>query len=345
MALACQLFPRAHVLVPAPTRAGVLRLQGKLSRLLPSEVGLAQGLGQGGPRVQVVTPSTLTHALSEPFDLLLLPDAVAVARAERAFAHLARYPGRRVYGFVRPGEKLGVRERLVLEGLCGRVIYTAPGPRGRAAVRVLLAESPWAPALGVSGALARKKAIWHDGKRNDAIATLAVMLARRQGDQARDLGLLPDDGRPLVRHLGVPRVAVAVESPGHGRELLQRLPGWTLCAGVPAADGVGEVTGRLSRCIITRLMAHKVANLDVDVLIRADGTEWPLTLPGFPPYVPRPGWEVVLVDMADDADARAEDDTRSRLRDYQARGWHICAPARWVRPDQVGRPAPRGRRA
>jgi hypothetical protein len=242
-----------------------------------------------------------------------------------------------VYGFVSQGQRLGRRERLVLEAQVGTVMHRVAGPAGPPAeVQVLLAEAPLVMVAASADGLDRKRrAIWQADRRNDVIAEIADGFVCRDVEALWRHGLLLDGhdhgmgagSRPL-------RVAVLVESPEHGRQLVGRLPRWPLLAGQRSH---GERDDRLPpQLIITHVNARGLARLGVDVLIRVDGSNGPLDLPGFPPRArERQGRPVVLVDLGDDGDAIATAATRRRLEDYLARGWDVTAPDRWFHEPEL----------
>ena len=244
-----------------------------------------------------------------------------------------------VYGFISPDVHLGARERLRLEWMLGPVIHRVAGFDGPlAGVEVLVAEVPPIPVPAHVGGLARKRqSIWQLDQRNTVIAEVAAALASGCAEALWKHGLLLDGASIAAFRAGIEpssRVAILVESPPHGRELARRLSGWPLRHGRWA--GGRSVDHRHDdlpdRSIITLVYAHGLDRLDVDVLIRADGSNGPLSVPGFPPRErDHPGRRVLLVDFGDDGDEVATEATRRRLDDYQARGWAVTAPDRWFR--------------
>jgi hypothetical protein len=63
------------------------------------------------------------------------------------------------------------------------------------------------------------------------------------------------------------------------------------------------------------------------------GPEGPLALDGFPPRSSGLARQVVLVDVADDADGIAKAAVRRRLHAYAARGWPSAGTPAWARED------------
>jgi hypothetical protein len=62
--------------------------------------------------------------------------------------------------------------------------------------------------------------------------------------------------------------------------------------------------------------------ISADVLIRADGGHDGLALKGFPP-TGKGRDSAILIDVADDFDARSASASKSRTRYYLSRGWLI----------------------
>jgi hypothetical protein len=350
--LGCRLFPRARALVVTTTRRRVGALARRLGRLLPGSVAAGVRLGAGphlGARVLVTTRQSFGHAAhdTDPFDWLLFADACRVIDASVSWPGLAAIKRQKVVGFVRRGEVPSPATRLYLEGVCGPVIYEAPGPGGRQArVRVIFAEPPLTPKCGAGDALAHKRqCVWHNESRNRALAVLATALAAGDDEPLRRQGLLRPDLRLPVAGLIGRRVAVLVESTEHGRELTRLLPGWPLCASLPSPVGSRRpASGPPTRGILTLAAATAAGPLDVDVLVRAGGGGGPLELPGFPTPALGARQEVLVLDLADADDARAEADTRRRLRDYERRGWEVSAPPRLGLPDEPAHDGEWGRR-
>jgi hypothetical protein len=258
------------------------------------------------------------------------------------------FTNQHVIGFIEPDHRLDCQEQLRLEFQLGTVIHRVTGPAGpRADVQVLLAEAPsiHVPA-GATALESKRLAVWHAGGRNKVIAEVATALASsdsetlwRHGLSIENIELGFDKGAQPAR------IAILVESPEHGRELAKRLPGWSLRQGRPE----NKRESLPPRSIVTLVHAHGLARLDVDFLIRADGSDGCLNLGGFPGFsVERQGRPVILIDFGDDDDPDASRATRRRLRDYQGRGWTIAAPDRWMREpesDTDGRAKKSGLRA
>ena len=185
-----------------------------------------------------------------------------------------------------------VASRLLLSYLAREIIACASpdspsSPRNvRAAVGVMWALPPESPPPGAVTPLARKRlSYWHDGPRNDLLATVAI--AFRAGDQETlwRSGLCLADGYDIgTVGEGDRVVTLLAESTEHAEELLKRLPGWSLLCAVPASRSVSVEcfpVDPLDKHAIT-YAASRLPCLDADVLIFA-GPEYPIALPGFSP--------------------------------------------------------------
>jgi hypothetical protein len=280
-------------------------------------------------------------------DVLLVADAEQIATEAGAAALLeSRAP--RAYAFLRSGQRLDTLKRLCLRLLFGPILWQEARPEGpRAAVRVAFVQPDVGGLPRTKTPLERKRLhVWHADRRNDFLAALADALARRDRARLGAHGLfLGAEGDGFFAG-PAPAVTVLVEAPEHGRELAERLPGWALWDAVPrqgqaAQRAVGPfAVGPLHRVILTLVEASRLrdndgkCSLDTDVLVRADGTGWPLGLEGLPPRTSQADREVLLVDLADDQDEEARAATRRRLRGYRRRGWDVQGAPAWLRQEQ-----------
>ncbi len=228
-----------------------------------------------------------------------------------------------VIGFSVRGQRRSEFARVVLEGRLGPVIYEVPGPKGRRAdVRVVMAESALVSVPGHDTALERKQhAIWHNDRRNNAIACVASALVTGRPDGLWQHGLFLENDEAFAGLGRPPRVAVLVEGLEHGQELVSRLPGWELRSGdIQPADKT-----RPLHCAVMRLVhAASLRNLDVDALVVADGEGGLLELHAFPPRL-RDGVkrEIFVVDFHDDGNEAAARATQRRFDEYERRGWTV----------------------
>jgi len=273
--------------------------------------------------------------LADDWDVLVAADALA-ATARGNWNTLARLGRLRAYGFLPANQTHTERERLRVEAVFGTPLVPAKLPP-RATVH--FAIPPWMPSPpeGIS-ALARKRtAIWENTTRNGYLAAVALAASAHDDLMLTDLGFGNLGGRLGRTPPGGVRVAILVESPAHARHLLPTLGGWRLIVDEPrpwrGGWGGHNPTAPLrdpegwNRCILTTMAARRVDRLDVDVLIRADGAGSPLRIPGFPDRDGDRDHHQILIDLADDFDAVAKVNTKSRIRGYLELGWDIY-PAR-----------------
>lgn len=336
--LICRYFPTLRLFIAASTQHQVQRLWGKLSRRLGSQVEtMANWHWNEENRCHVGTLHCLANANPLDWDIIILTDAVeAVADSHLdIFSTLAQ---RRIFGFVQAEAPLGGLRRQRLYLLCGPIIHRcSPVQPKQALVRVLWSSPPWSPPVAAVSALERKRqGYWHNEARNDHIAAVAAAFTAAKRDALWQLGLLLDDAQERwLTHHKLPAVAILVESTEHGRELLGRLPGWRLLARLPEspeeeagqANASNDPRVKLDQVIITLRWATSIPVLNADVLIRADGSAWPLNLPG----LQSSDGECLRIDLADDFDAVAEEASRQRYKDYASRQWFNEGGPSWLR--------------
>ena len=330
-------------------RRQALSLARRLGPRLPDQLSTAAGQGfDPGCRVLINTMQQFHPAMDDPdtFGLVLLVDADRIVRAAVSAEALGRMGQRRMYGFVRSDLRLSQRERLELEAICGPVVYEVPSVFGRnAQVQVVFAEPPWTPLPSTTTALAFKREnIWHNRRRNEAVAGLALALAVGRDDDLCQRGILHPNGRLPMPNLGGRRVVVLVENTEHGQALTQLLPGWPLFTASTAT--IGERlpdAGLPQHSMITQVVASGMSHIAADVLIWAGGGKGFCDLRGFPPIAIAGRGTVVVIDFADDGNEAAAADSRSRLRNYLRRGWEISASSRWLSPWGAGEPVHRPR--
>jgi len=204
------------------------------------------------------------------------PEALTRAGATVLDAHHTQ----KVVAFVNPAERFQPGTARLLEAKLGPLVDLRRNDEPVRRVELAVATR-WG--LGMAGldALARKRAVWRDDPRNDAIAAAAHAITAGRREDLHALGMSEDDASAVAGPSPRPRrVAVLVESPDHGRELLGRLHGWHLLADRWRPRVPGQVA---NRSVITLVHAGTSPEIDVDVLIRAtpgDGPRWPR---GFPP--------------------------------------------------------------
>lgn len=307
-------FPGVGFTVAVPSRSEVMRVWKHLSDKLEDKVGLVTSrVRRNAPRLLVGTPASLTPNTVPRPDVLLLP--FGERSTGQGFIDTAiRTQFRRIYGFVRHAEHFDRFTQLRLEQLAGPVIVRCrPLPK---CVRVVMLD---VPDIGVPSHLMteqeRKHAwYWTNSVRNKTLATVAQGL--RQGD-AKFLQKLDLKG---IANMTEPKVAILVECPIHGRELAKLLPDWAHLAlrstEPKAASGV----------IVTESYAAE-NTFEADILVRANGTGWPLRVNGFPPAQTEDSREVLLVDFRDGFSNDTARLARQRENEYRRQGMEIVKEA------------------
>jgi hypothetical protein len=145
----------------------------------------------------------------------------------------ARCRSRRGYALVRPGRQADRLAQLRLEAMAGPVIYRRRLRRHR--VRVVLLPVTTCPPAGTTPLERKRLWYWHNADRNQAIANVAQAFAYLDWPYLHQAGLTMVD---LAEHTyrNFCWVAVLVESPEHGRQLLPLLPGWTMLDNTPPPE-------------------------------------------------------------------------------------------------------------
>ncbi len=325
-----QLFSLQRVLVVAINRAERDRLCGDLSARLKRPLSTHHGVRWGAPdRVTVITAEFFAgiSVVNVDFDVIIFTHPRAVTGGQ-AYSTGLKLNNELIYCLVPQSYRPDELTQLRLEAVCGAVIHDDVADP---TVRVVMVEAPSIPPPGKLTPLARKRAaIWQNDQRNEFIAELALAIA------GQDVSTFSHRSEFLPEHVDLlgkcsnPGIAILVESTEHGRELLRRLPHWTLNTANPDDRGAID-SGTCHRCIVTQAFAS--VGIHTDILIRATGTSSPLMVRGFPSMQQRRA--IVLFDMADDFDAHAISNTHERIRDYRTRGWPVEAGNSWIAHQEV----------
>jgi hypothetical protein len=279
------------------------------------------------------------------FDMVIVLDAVQALSPAYCEA-IAGLRWQRVYGLVPPERRLSSTTQLHLESRFGP-LFRVPDPEmTQAAVQVWWAEPPWMPEIGPANPLQRKRVLyWHNAARNDWLAAIASAVATANEPALASAGLVLA-GSTVLSALGKwPGVTIVVESTEHAGELLRRLRGWELLSTQSDSNKIDPKrvwqVRQLNRTVATYAAASRLKYLDTDLLIWA-GADYPPELPGFPPPASEMAERVVLIDVADDADAAAQAAVRRRFQEYTTRGWISMQAPRWAR-QRDARPGLAGR--
>lgn len=352
LAALTRLFPRACITIATATRPAAKAIRRSLSRRLSEAIGLyTEGRRRSHERLRVGTFGSLDPGMG---DLIIAADATE-SLGVSATDFLTAIRDQKLFAFVPDFAPMSRSERLRIEALFGPIVFMLGGGRGSVRdVRVLVADAPPFRQRSVKLDVTwKRESIWHNAARNQAVATLALALGDGDAESLVRYGRCVfswDERSGCVS--AERRIVVLVESPEHGRELARLLPGWPLLVGPIATDTDNSLTPATTpgndstahapwpaRSIMTLLHASSLRRLDIDVLIRTDGTPWPLRLPGFPPKQLGHTEPVLLIDLADDAENEPGPALVERLRDYQKRDWAIEGPTRILSYLQAG-PSP-----
>jgi hypothetical protein len=338
--LLCKVLPRARTLLALnASRRDLARLRGNLQQAarLPVSLFADYTWPLEGGRLLCSLQDLQMH--NGQFDMVIVLDAVQALSPAYCNA-IAGLRWQRVYGLVPPERQLRPATRLLLESRFGP-LFRVPDPEmTQAAVQVWWAEPPWMPDIGPADALQRKRALyWHNAARNDRLAAIVSAIATANEPALASAGLVLG-GSTLLSALGKwPGVTIVVESTEHAGELLRRLDGWELRSMQPgtikSAARRPFLVRQLDKLVVTYAAASRLKTVDTDVLIWA-GADYPPELPGFPPPDSEMAERVVLIDLADDADAAARAAVQRRFQEYHKRGWTSMQAPRWARQRDGG---------
>ena len=328
MAMISQFFTWARVLIPVAQWKFAWYIREQLNeRVFDCDVKLkGKRWPAKQPKCMVTRWQPMNSLDTNRVDVVLLPDPARATQNQFSYA-MGVFGTRehRCYSFLRPEQHLGRRGSIRLEAMSGPVIYRIK-PR-QPAVRVLRLNTPSCPATGCEERSLewKKKAYWHNNRRNEYVASVAKAFAEKNTGKLHKYGIPFQNGKPEIPKAGRPAVVVLVESVEHGKELLKRLEGWELVDRVPGStepDKFSEAKGT----IVTAVRAAK-DGFDADVVIRATGTTGTGMFRKFPSESNNNRKaSLLVVDFADEHDDLAQADTRRRKREYELLGWTVIAP-------------------
>ena len=335
-------FPTAHTLIVAANLERVDRLYGVLSKCCDRPVKRTlDGLWSIAVRTYICTRAAFCWCTAQDWTIVVFadPESALAALSQMNMATMIREAqndmrGLLSYCFVPVNQRLGPREKLRLESICGAEIYRQPDSAGPpAAVTANLVRMPECPPLPRHATLDDKRALWQDAPRNAAIAQLATTIASGNLTAIKRCGLsncLPADISELS-------VAILVESTAHGRALLTVLPDWQLGHEVPALSepAAGRPHAPVNHRIISTLVYAQRNGVHADILIRADGAvDWPLAANAFPWQGDR-AYVIDIIGEGGNGEARLQ----RRIRGYERRGWDVEGPLDVVLGKLHNRPA------
>jgi hypothetical protein len=326
------MWPNKSFRIVSPTRSQANRLADHLTKVLRQPVAYqTRGYSSSDLRVRVGTLGSVDLR----GDIVILLDARQVLGNRMAQA-LAAYNRAQLYGLIDDRRPMSRYEQIRVESLIGPVIGSL-GVRENpfAGVRVVFAKWTGQDRRDQRFGLEWKRtSIWQNADRNSAIIQIARALTSGDVQRLWAFGLLLDKLPNAPLDTRSRKVAIVVESVEHARELSPHLPGWR----VVQADSTERRKPEWERfaqtppppspedhnMIMTQLGFQQSEELDVAAIVRADGTPWPLEYPRFSDSSPsRNKSGLLVVDFDDFQDATAAKATRSRLRDYDQRGWIV----------------------
>ncbi len=323
----CQLFHNAHIFIACKTIAATQEIAAQLGMYLGGEVEAVNGWNwQSSCRVVCGTFGSLDRSDPSDWQILIFADAFEGIYEANRFAR-ADYGHRRIYGLVDPRRRQSPRHQLLFETLAGPVIYRDPQCRQRPATELLAAF-----ALHASGdnplletARDRRVRLWHNSRRNQAIADVALAIS--SGDEATlcEYGLSLQGDQNLYDLGPRPGIIVIADSVDHGEQLRRLLPGWHFFDGRPVqttirADGMSAGSwGIPPNSIVTAVVASTLLCFGGRVFLWASAG----IVPFIPASIGRSTLSHLLIDFWDDGNCHLAADTQRRLNAYRSIGCHV----------------------
>jgi hypothetical protein len=322
------LFPVEKALVVVKNRDAARRLATKLQMQVQVPVTSNSDLvHRSGPQLHVDNAHSMIGRNVYDWGIVIIAD-VESARAKTVIDQVRCMDQSCVFAIVPVDCKLDAEDQLRLQMLCGPEIYRQPDD----ASALTTVEIVWLAATAYPAALPqdplRRKLLyfWKNNRRDQQIADAAIAVRTQDFVRLRQHGLHETHViRATMQRQQPPTVCVLVESPQHGRTLGKLLPGWALIRSQEAGQEDTGLPLMLDQAIVTIPSAYK-QGLAFDVVIRAAGTEqsWK---PAYGPHAGINGAHMLIIDIQDDVDERAQLDCERRLLDYLQRGWHVCHAA------------------
>lgn len=326
----CRLHRSSRVLIVAPHRQAVSDLFDTVGFPLAHQIGRITGRSKFRElafRCVIATYQSGCLYDGSRFEVIVFPYPEILC-GKSVFRPALLNNARRVYGIIRAGQKLSLRSQLVIEGVCGGVIFEAPDPRGRTpAVRVVTIESPLVSNVATAAPRQRMlDAVMRNERRTQLVADIARATIEQNMTRLWEIGVPYSDTLGAALQQAVPRVVVVAADPEHARALQRRLGGWPLYTSEPGRNAVPKKPADRPGSFITTLVAaHAVRRLDCDVLIWACGCSSPRALPGFPARRRHDDLrDIHLIDFTDAWDLKSSQRSKDRLQSYTAAAWTIA---------------------
>ncbi|QDU09618.1 hypothetical protein [Gimesia aquarii] len=325
-----RVFPRANILVRTITNQEARRMRNELKSEAPeldARVKPSGGWYVNRPHILFTRGVLMGGCFNKDWDIILLPDAAKVVKDSfRESMGIFGVHPYRCYSFVLPGTSLSSPERLILEAIAGQTIFSNV-PR-ETAVEVLWLKPPSypTPVVNKRGLAWKQENYWRNDRRNDYIAGIARAFQTDNRKKLKKYGVSFYQGKPHITNPDYSKIVILVESTEAGRELQKRLTAWELRSVVKGDVGNTKPTHPEGQ-IITATKAEK-DGIDADVLVNAAGGQGigafrSTIAESATRSVQAPG---LIIDLADEFDKIAVEDTRSRCRGYEKRGWKQSGP-------------------
>jgi hypothetical protein len=167
------LLPKARILIVASNNSAVVSLNQHVARIADRPVTVrCEDAWRMEHRMLICTPNRLSCASVDDWDCVVFAD-VQAALSHQSFKRMMQLTDQLRYVICFAGQRLGQRETLRLEAICGAEIYHQPEPGGLLAdVTAHLVRIPGCPPLPRRPDYEKKLALWHNSTRNVAIAQL-----------------------------------------------------------------------------------------------------------------------------------------------------------------------------
>ena len=331
-----RLYPGARIFVACSTRREAEYIAAELGSYVGGKVEAVHGWNWRSPcRVVCGTFASLDRSAPSDWPILIFADAYqALGRATHEVR--SSFGNSRIYALADPARPRSPKDDLLLEVLAGPVIYKAPGSRRCPPpidVVFVTYAAPQAPPH--KDPQQKRRQLWDHEHRNEAIATVARAVYDADHGTLASHGLLLDGYGDSATLPASPSTIIVVESPEHARRLGKLLAGWHVPCGSAAADSATAAWGLPPRSIVTMVQAEKFRHITADVVILAAGGNWPQIPSAF---AKRRG-RLLLIDLADEFNNSALQDTRDRFNTYKKIGcnvhdaaWLATTPAEITRP-------------
>lgn len=346
----CQLFHGAKIFIACKTIEATQTIATELGAFLGGEVEAVHGWNwQSSCRVVCGTFGSLDRSDPADWHILIFADAFEGIQETNRFARAA-YRHRRLYALVDPRKQRSPRDELLFETLAGPVIYRDPQCRQGPVTEFLAAFATHTSCENqlLESARDRRVSLWHDSRRNQAVADVALALSCGDEPPLWEHGLFLQDDQSLSSVGSRPGVIVIVDSVEHGERLRRLLPGWHFFHGRPNENTTAAIGGSVGiwgvprNSIVTAVAASTLLCIDCRILIWASAG----SVPYIPTSIGRSSLSHLLIDFWDDGNCQLAADTQQRLNTYRSIGCRILGGNLDRREQSLIResePAPRNR--